>query len=56
MTSWSKCVFTDQFDQEFRQAVQRLPRPLTALLTSDDLPPSPRARHCRTDFGSLQVT
>ncbi|CAI7992068.1 C-myc promoter-binding protein [Geodia barretti] len=49
-------INVDQFDQEFRQAVQRLPRPLTALLTSDDLPPSPRARHCRTDFGSLQVT
>lgn len=49
-------LFTDQFDQEFRQAVQRLPRTLTSLLSPDDYPPSLRAQHCRTDFGPLQVT
>lgn len=49
-------INVDQFDQEFQQAILRLPRSLSSILTSEDFPPSQRARHCRTDFGPLQVT
>jgi hypothetical protein len=49
-------INVDQFDQEYRQAVQRLPRSLSSLLSLDDYPPPPRALHCRTNFGPLQVT
>lgn len=49
-------LYIDQFDQEFQQAILRLPRSLSSILTSEDFPPSQRARHCRTDFGPLHVT